>query len=60
MKHLIAICVESILVILLFLSTSAMDSENMVVPTVGLFISIFGLLIASRLEERNDRSKRCL
>ena len=42
--------VEAILFIVLIICAGSMDSPNMVLPCIGVFVSAIGLLIMSRLE----------
>lgn len=51
MKHKkLATIIEGILFVTLMLSSSAMDSTNMVIPVVGCLVSAIGLLAMSRME----------
>jgi hypothetical protein len=50
MKKKIKTVIEGIFLIAFFAFASAVDSPNMLVPVIGVLVSLLGMVITSRLE----------
>lgn len=54
MKRKIITFLEGICVTGLLLSMSAMDSPDVTIPTITMFVSLAGFMILTRIEQKNS------